>query len=223
MSSKKGSYKVMPILSIVFFSVSLVLFFLKTVWATAARTVLYGSSSFAHSLIAEGGKSFALSFPAILFIICAALYLKKSSAYRKMSVVAITAQTISCVIIIARLIFANNLLSFPKNAAYLIILCLMYLCIAVLCFIAAIKTIKDKSKRTLLLIAGSIGICIAALMLGYEAYQVAANFAFYGEHTFLLLNKCTSALLYFVSLSFYYTAFIFFATFRKKAIKDADK
>ena len=93
----------------------------------------------------------------------------------------------------------------------------------VLCFIAAVKMIKDSSPRAFLLIAGGVGLLIGACLFGYEVYQIAVGFHYYGDHTFLLLNKCISALMYLVSFGFYYTAFIFNALFKNKESKESEK
>lgn len=219
MSSKKTSFKVMPILSIVFFGIGLLLLLLKAVWAIAYRMVLYGTEEIAHILLAESGKAFALGFPAIFFIICAGAYLKKSSNYKKLSITALTAQTISCVLLIARLVLVNRLYTFPKNKTYAYIVCVLFAVIGVLCFIAAIKIIKDKNVRSILITASVCGILVGMCLSGIELYQVAAGFAYYGQHAFLLINKCIASLLYFSIFAFYYTAMIFFALFERKPLK----
>lgn len=223
MSKKNTSGKAMPILSIVFFGVGLILFALKAAWAIAARVILSGPGALPHALLAEFGKSFGLAFPAVFFIIAAAAYLKKSERYKKLCIVAITAQIISCVMLMARLIYANQLLDFQKGKALAYILCALYFVIGVLCFIAAIKTIKEKNARVFLILAGCIGIIIGICLAGQEIYQVVAGFAFYGEHVFLIINKLLAAVLYFVSFTFYYIAFIFSALYKNRALKESEK
>ena len=78
MSAKHSSGKVMPILSIVFFSISLVLFAAKGIWSIIYRLVIGGAGSVAHVLLAESGKVAAFAFPAVFFIIFAALSLSRN-------------------------------------------------------------------------------------------------------------------------------------------------
>ena len=220
--SEKKSGKALPILSIVFFGVSLVAFMALAGYAVIYRIVLSGGAAFLHSFIAESGKTAAMAFPAVFFIISAALYLKQSPTYKKLFTVSLMMQFISAVIIAARLVYANAL--FTQNAslsAYPVFTA--YVLVGLLSLISAVLLIKDKKYKTVMIIAAAVGMCIAVYMLCMNVYAVAANFAYYSEHIFLMGSILIKGLLYFLSLGFYYIAFLFAALFKKQKKIEAKK
>ena len=220
--SKKKSNKVMPILSIVFFGVSLVVFMAQAGYCIIYRLVLLGGATFAHALLAESGKAAAMAFPAVFFMITAALYLKQSAQYKKMFTVSMIMQFISAVLIAARLVYANalfsqnaNKVSYPLFAAYALV--------ALLCLIAAVFVIKDKKDKPIMIVTAAVGICIALYLFSMNVYAVAANFAYYSQHIFIMGSILIKGTLYLLSLSFYYIAFLFAALFKKQVKSEAKK
>lgn len=219
MKEKKDYSKVMPILSIVFFGVSLISFLTKAVSSCVYRLVVQRISVF-HVLFAEFGKGFAFAFPAVLFIICAAMYLKKSGAFKKWRCAALTAQVISSVILAARLMYANHFFSSAKTVKTAIPLVALYLAIAVLCLVAVFLEIKEKNTRILLCVAAALGMAVAVYMFSLNVFEFVLSYGYYGKHLFIAGNVLLSAVLYLVSLSFYYIAFLFSALFKKREAAD---
>lgn len=221
MSRKKGG-KALPILSIVFFGIGLVMFLAQAGYGVIYRLVLSGGATFAHTLIAESGKAAAMAFPTVFFIIGAALYLKHSPSYKKMFTVALLAQFISAVVMAARLVYVNALFSQKASpTAYPIFA--MFALIALLSLVSAILVIKEKNYKPFMIVAAAVGMCIAVYMFGMNVYIVAANFGYYAQHIFLMGSILIKGTLYLLSFAFYYIAFLFAALFKNPVKIEAKK
>ena len=221
MSRKKGG-KALPILSIVFFGVGLVMFLAQAGYGVIYRLVLSGGATFAHTLIAESGKAAAMAFPAVFFIISAALYLKHSSAYKRMFTVSLVMQFISAVVVAARLVYVNALFSQKASpTAYPVFA--MFAMIALLSLVSAILVIKNKNYKSLMIVTAAVGMCIAVYMFGMNVYIVAAHFGYYAQHIFLMGSILIKGTLYLLSFAFYYIAFLFAALFKNPVKTEAKK
>ena len=221
MSRKKGG-KALPILSIVFFGIGLVMFLAQAGYGVIYRLVLSGGATFAHTLVAESGKAAVMAFPAVLFIISAALYLKHSSAYKRMFTVSLVMQFISAILLAARLAYVNALFT-QKASAIAYPVFGAYALLAVFCLISVVLVIKNKNYKSLMIVTAAIGICVAVYMFGINVYIVAANFGYYAEHIFLMGSILLKGTLYLLSLSFYYIAFLFAALFKKQVKSEPKK
>ncbi len=223
MSAKHSSGKVMPMLSIVFFSISLVLFAAKGIWSIIYRLVIGGAGSVAHVLLAESGKVAAFAFPAVFFIIFAALYLKRKQSSKGLFCVCMAAQAVSCLALSARLVQVHRLLDWQNASRSIYPLAVLFALVAVLCVIAAILEAKGKSRRAVMIVAAAAGLLIAVYMFSLNVFNFILGFSYYRNHLFLMSNAILGALLYLVGISFYYIAFIFAALFKKHVTTEHEK
>ena len=149
MSQKEKSGKAMPILSIVFFGISLILFASKAVVSIVSR-ILFERAHLLHITLAESGKVVAFAFPAVIFIICAGVYLSRSPKYRKLLAWSYLLQMLSALILAGRLIYVQYKNGFSNTSELVYMIIAVLALIAVLCLVAAVLEMKGKHKKALI-------------------------------------------------------------------------
>lgn len=213
--SRIRSSKALPILSIVFAGISLILFLVKVVLNTAFLSVLNSNANTLSLLASESLKAFLLAFPAVFIILYAALQLKKSDAAKKMFSVLLAAQTLSAFILAARMAFA-----LPKiTGKYLIlrtgVFAALFALMGICCLIAFFGSLKQKKHKVLVILAASCGIIVALIFAAWEVFVVVHYIGYYGQHIFLLISKIAIGVLYALAIIFYDVAFIFTPLYRE--------
>lgn len=215
MSKTKSSGKALPILSIVFFSVGIVLFAVKVVESIVFR-MLNQRSDWLHIIVAECGKTAAFVFPAVFFIICAAMFLRRSEKSRRMLAVSFVMQLLSAVVLLGRLLYVQNIYGFANMNVTTggALACLLL--IAVLSLLSAIFEAKGKRKKVLIILIAICGFVFALFMSLTLILPVLQQPAYFGEHIALLLYRVVSGLLYAAALIFYYIALLFTAFYKER-------
>ena len=222
MSQKEKSGKAMPILSIVFFGVSLLLFASKAV-VTIVYRILSQRAHLLHIVVAESGKVVAFAFPAVLFIVCAGVYLNRSPKYRKLLGWSYLLQTLSALILAGRLIYVQYKNGFANTSVPVYMMIAVLALIAVLCLVAAVLEMKGKRKKALIIVISCCGFLLACIFASTFLVPLFKNFSYFLEHIAMLLSSVLSALLYALALIFYYVAFLFTAFYKEAFPKPAEK
>ena len=140
--SRIHSGRALPILSIVFSGVSLILFLVKVVLNTAYLSAEFTATSITRILFSEVLKAFLLAFPAVFMILYAALKLKRSDAAGKMFSVLLAAQTLSAVVLCVRMasgfLTTGGTIGKIRIAVFVSLFALMAVC-CVVAFFGSIK------------------------------------------------------------------------------------
>lgn len=222
MSKKERSGKAMPILSIVFFGVSLILFASKAVVMIVYR-ILSQRTHLLHIVVAESGKVITFAFPAVLFIICAGVYLSRNPGYRKLLTWSYLLQMFSAFILAGRLVYVQYKEGFSNTGVLVYMMIAILALIGVLCLVAAILEKKGNRKKGLIIVISCCGFLLACIFASTFMVPLFKNFSYFLEHIALLLSSVLSALLYALALIFYYTAFLFTGFYKEQLPKPAEK
>ena len=216
--SKNRVSKAMPILSIVFFGVSLILL--------VAKTVLYISQSFVAGgtilkiVSMQTANTVIFAIPAVLFIVYAGLILHRSQKAKKVLMAALILQILSAAAFAGRVAYYNDDWSrIGKEIAFIALFAL----IALFCLLALIFLAKGKNYKLMMIIAAACGFLVAALLFTWNGLYMLSNASFYYEHVFLLVLRLSAYTVYTLAIIFYYTALIFSACIKEREKRVAVK
>lgn len=213
--AKKKSGKAMPILSICFFGVSLILFFIKSVAHITFVLVNSAGTSMLRTVLTEVLQTALLMFPAVLFIIAAALYLKKSKACAKLYSAALLTQLISALGVLAVLVMQNDLLHFKKSDYDAYTLSFFYILIAFFTLVALIASLRRHTFKPFVIIACCAGFAAAAVLVVMNIHTIYVYRSFYAANILLLVLKSLDNICLALAIVFYYIAYLFTAFFQK--------
>ena len=211
--SKKKSFKALPILAIVFFSVGLVLLAAKTV-------LLYASAALAgqnSGLIRIVLNTLVMGIPAVLFIIYSALTLKRKTETKAFLGVSLLVQALSSIYFAVRVALGNdNWKHIGKNYAFIVLFGLS----ALMCLISFCLVLKGAKASLFIILAAAFGMFVAFVLFSWNAVYMISNGSYFASNIAVLLSRLLGYTAYAVSIVFHFTALIFVACFRKKKEKE---
>ena len=202
MRYKKAS-KALPILTIVFFGVSLVLFLAKTVLMTALNVM--GTRSLLSAALNQSLTTVIFAAPAVLLIVYAALVLKKSMRAKAILTAALGVQALSALYYVMRIVIGSGEWKhFGKEMIY--VLC--FALVALFSLIAFIFNIKGKKTGVLMILAAAAGMLVAGVLFLWNIMFMLDNSAFYAAHALNLVLRLTAYTSYAAAIVFHFVALI---------------
>ena len=212
--SKKKSFKPLPILAIVFFSVSLILLAVKTVLLQASSMLAGQNSNLLRVLV----NTAVLGLPAAMFIVYSAVSLKRKEKIKSLLCVSLLIQAFSSLYFALRFVFTNDdWKHIGKEIAFIILFGLS----ALMCLISAFLVLKGIKARVFIIFAAVFGMLIPFVLFTWNTMFMIGYGSYYAANIPLLLTRLLGYTAYALSMVFHFTALIFIACFRKK--KDKEK
>ena len=211
--SKKYLSNTLPVLAIVFSSISIILFLVHILFAASHYQLKsgYGLSGFFTMLISVCVTTIIAIVPAIFFIICASKYL--SGKKSKLLSVSLIMLSVSLLLLSAiRVISKPGILSFKniKQALPDYIIILLYLLIIVFSILAVIKLNKQKRFKVFAIIAAATGLLAVAFMIGFNCADIIlSGISFNLNFYFQLAVRIISDALYEGAWVFLYISLLF--------------
>ena len=211
--SKKKSFKALPILAIVFFSVSLVLLAAKTVLLQAS-TVLAGQNT---GIIRSLMNAAVLGVPSFLFIIYSAVSLKKKAQIKALLRISLFVQALSNIYFALRVALSvDDWKHIGKDYAFIILFGLS----ALMCLISTVPVLKGAKARVFIILSAAFGMIIPFVLFAWNALYMISYGTYFASNIAVLITRLLGYTAYSVSMVFHFTALIFVACFRKKEEKE---
>ena len=211
--SKKYLSNALPILAIVFSSVSIILFLVHILFSASHYQIKngYGLSDFFVMLISVCLTTVIAIVPAIFFILCASKYLsgKKSNLLSVcLIMLSVSLLLLSAIRVISKLSVLTS--SNIKSALPHYIMLLLYLLIIVFCIIAVIKLNKQKNFKVFAILAAATGLMAVVCMIWFNVADIIfSEVSFDLNYYFKLAVRIISDAFYECAWIFLYISLIF--------------
>ena len=212
--SKKKVSKALPIVAIVFYGVSLILFIVKTVFM-----VSYGAMNgyaFSTILMTQSFRTIVFALPPIFFIIYAAQILKRKKA-KVMLTVALALQATGAAYFGTRIAINNRdwgqLLG--KENAFILCFAALFVC----CVVGLILTLGGKKAAVPIIIAAIAGFGVAIVLFVWNGKFMLNNSAYYTAHIVEMTVRLIAYTVYTVALIFDFTALILVSFIKEREKK----
>ncbi len=210
--AKNKSGNALPILAIVFSSVSMILFLVQILFTASHYQIKhgFGLSGFSIMILSICVVTLISMFPAVFFIICASKYFGgNKNKFLSVSLIAVSVSSL--------LLALNRLISCRKNLNARdikhiipeIIIVALYLIIIVFCIVALVRLGRQKTFKPFAIIAASTGLLIIVLMICFNSANIIPNLSFDFNSLFKAGIKIMSDALYEFAFIFLYISLIF--------------